>query len=167
MQVWSLDREATLRRAWQPTPVLLPGESHGLRSLLGYSPEGSKGLDVTEHERKKILYGMRLWKRERSISNSRTTNVNKRIYFSEICRCGCSVTMSFATPWAAARQAVLSFTVSQSLLKLIFIESGMPFNHLILCQILLLVFFMEQLVLSTIIELVTSLKVLLQVQMFK
>jgi len=26
------------RRAWQPTPVFLPGESHGQRSLAGYSP---------------------------------------------------------------------------------------------------------------------------------
>ena len=30
------------RRAWQPTPVLLPGESHGQRSLVGYSPWGPK-----------------------------------------------------------------------------------------------------------------------------
>ena len=30
------------RRAWQPTPVFLPGESHGLRSLAGYSPWGHK-----------------------------------------------------------------------------------------------------------------------------
>ena len=137
---------------------------------MGYSPEGSKELDlteVTEHACKKILYGMRLWKRERSISNSRTMNVNKHIYFSEICHCGCSVTKSFATPWTAASEAVLSFTISQSLLKLIFIESVMPFNHLILCQILLLVFVMEWLVLSSIIELVTSLKDFLQVQMFK
>ena len=26
------------RRAWQPTPIFLPGESHGQRSLVGYSP---------------------------------------------------------------------------------------------------------------------------------
>ena len=36
------------RRAWQPTPVSLPGESHGQRSLVGYSPWGCKELDVTE-----------------------------------------------------------------------------------------------------------------------
>ena len=35
------------RRAWQPTPVFLPGESHGQRSLAGYSPWGHKGSDVT------------------------------------------------------------------------------------------------------------------------
>jgi len=38
----------------------------------------------------------------------------------------------FVTPWPAARQAYLSFTVSWSLLKLLSIESVMPFNHLIL-----------------------------------
>ena len=36
------------RRKWQPTPVLLPGESHGRRSLVGYSPQGRKESDTTE-----------------------------------------------------------------------------------------------------------------------
>ena len=36
------------RRKWQPTPVVLPGESHGQRSLVGYSPWGHKELDTTE-----------------------------------------------------------------------------------------------------------------------
>ena len=40
----------------------------------------------------------------------------------------------FATPWTAARQASLSITNSQSLLKLMSIESVMPSNHLILCH---------------------------------
>ena len=44
----------------------------------------------------------------------------------------------FATPWTAARQASLSFTISQSLLKLMSIESVMPSDHLILCRPLLL-----------------------------
>ena len=35
-------------RAWLPTPVFLPGESHGQRSLVGYSPRGGKELDTTE-----------------------------------------------------------------------------------------------------------------------
>ena len=43
-----------------------------------------------------------------------------------------------ATPWTAARQASLSFTNSRSLLKLTYIESAMPSNHLILCSPLLL-----------------------------
>ena len=50
-----------------------------------------------------------------------------------------SPVLLFATPWAAACQgAVLSFTVSQSLLKLTSIESVMPSNHLMLCRPLLL-----------------------------
>ena len=44
----------------------------------------------------------------------------------------------FATPWTIACQASLSFTISLSLLKLMFIESVMPSNHLILCRPLLL-----------------------------
>ena len=36
------------RRKWQPTPALLPGKSHGLRSLIGYSPWGRKEPDTTE-----------------------------------------------------------------------------------------------------------------------
>ena len=44
----------------------------------------------------------------------------------------------FATPWTAAHQASLSITNSQSLLKLMSIESMMPSNHLILCRPLLL-----------------------------
>ena len=40
----------------------------------------------------------------------------------------------FATPWIAACQASLSITNSRSLLKLMFIESVMPSNHLILCH---------------------------------
>ena len=34
------------RRAWHPTPVPLPGKSHGQRSLVGYSPQGHKELDT-------------------------------------------------------------------------------------------------------------------------
>ena len=44
----------------------------------------------------------------------------------------------FETPQTAARQAFLSFTISQSLLELMSIESVMPSNHLILCHPLLL-----------------------------
>ena len=36
------------RRQWQPTPILLPGKSHGLRSLIGCSAWGREELDTTE-----------------------------------------------------------------------------------------------------------------------
>ena len=56
---------------------------------------------------------------------------------------GCSVqslshVWLFVTPWTAARQASLSITTSQTLLKLMSIKSVMPSNHLILCHPLLL-----------------------------
>ena len=44
----------------------------------------------------------------------------------------------FVTPWTAARQDSLSFTISQGLLKLMSFESVLPSNHLILCHPLLL-----------------------------
>ena len=50
----------------------------------------------------------------------------------------CSVMSDSATPWTAACQASLSFTISWSLLKLMSIESVMPSNHLIFCHPLLL-----------------------------
>ena len=36
------------RKEWLPTPILLPGESHGQRSLVGYSPWVCKELDMTK-----------------------------------------------------------------------------------------------------------------------
>ena len=49
----------------------------------------------------------------------------------------CSVVSDSVTPWTATHQASLSFTISQSLPKLLSIESEMPSNHLILCHPLL------------------------------
>ena len=41
-QVWSLGQEDPLEKGIATTPVFLPGESHGQRSLVGYSPQGHK-----------------------------------------------------------------------------------------------------------------------------
>ena len=38
----SFDPWMLWRKAWQPTPLFLPGESHGRRNLVGYSPRGSQ-----------------------------------------------------------------------------------------------------------------------------
>ena len=66
-------------------------------------------------------------------------------YFLPTCdfyfHCCCWVTPScptLLTPWTAARQASLSFIISQNLLKFMSIESVMPSNHLSLCHPLLL-----------------------------
>ena len=61
-----------------------------------------------------------------------STNQFSSVQFSR------SVVSDSATPWTTARQASLSITNFQSLLKLMSIELVMPFNHLILCHPLLL-----------------------------
>ena len=48
MWVQSLGREDPLEEVWQPTPVFLPGMSHGQKSLVDYSPWGRKETDLTE-----------------------------------------------------------------------------------------------------------------------
>ena len=67
------------------------------------------------------------------ISNIKVTKEMSSVQFSLVSR-----VWLFATPWTAARQASLSITNSQSLVKLMSIESVMPSNHLILCHPLLL-----------------------------
>ena len=49
IQVQSLAQEEPLQKERQPTPVFLPGVSHGQRSLVGYSLWGCKESDTTEH----------------------------------------------------------------------------------------------------------------------
>ena len=41
-------RKIPWRREWQPTPIFLPGDLHGQRSLVGYSPQGHNELDTTD-----------------------------------------------------------------------------------------------------------------------
>ena len=65
------------RRQWHPTPVLLPGKSHGRRSLAGYSPWGHKELDTTEQlhlVKKRDKEGLR----RRKGSGTRSRNVGER-----------------------------------------------------------------------------------------
>ena len=94
----------------QATPVFLPGESHGQRGLVGYSPWGH-----TESNTMKQL------------------STHAHIQFSSV-----SHVQLFATPRTAAHQASLSITNSGGLFKLMSIESVMPSNHLILWRPLLL-----------------------------
>ena len=46
------------RRKWQSTPVFLPGKSHGLRILVGYSPWGHKESDTAERLHFTSLHGI-------------------------------------------------------------------------------------------------------------
>ena len=56
-------RKIPWRRAWQPTPVFLPGESRRQRSLVGYSPQGHKESDTTRQfsMHTYIFYKARFW----------------------------------------------------------------------------------------------------------
>ena len=58
MWVCSLVGEDPLEEDMQPTPVFLPGESHGQRNLVGCSLQGRKESDVTEHACSKALSGV-------------------------------------------------------------------------------------------------------------
>ena len=68
----------------------------------------------------------------RKSSTNQVTVLNTLLLFSR------SVVPDSVTPWTAKCQASLSFTISRSLLKLMFVESVMSSNHLILCCPLLL-----------------------------
>ena len=109
-----------------PLWVFLPGESHGQRSLVGYTVHRSKRVVcnwATEHTQ--LLAPLLL----------------QPIYLSFVTYSSIhslSLVPLFATPWTAAHQASLSITNSQSLLKLMSIKSVMPSNHIILCHLLLL-----------------------------
>ena len=49
------------RRKWQPTPVFLPGESHGQRSLVGCCPQGRRESDTTEATQRACMHWKRKW----------------------------------------------------------------------------------------------------------
>ena len=125
------------RKEWLPTPVFLPGEFHGQRKLAGCSPWIHRSWrqlsmhahtmiwkDKTEQDFVGLL-GLSVsisglqspWS---SLSSKSSVQLLSRV-------------QHFVTPCTAARQASLSFTISWSLLKLLSIESAMPFNHLVLC----------------------------------
>ena len=102
---------------------------HGQRSPKGYSLWGHKELDTTE---------------QLSIAQEViTTRAYVKLILVVDLYILCSVqslshVRLFVTPWTAACHASLSFTLSQSLLKLMSIESVMPSNHLVVCHLLLL-----------------------------
>ena len=52
-------RKISWRMKWQPTPMFLPEESHGQRSLVGYNPQGNKESDRTERLRTAQLAPMK------------------------------------------------------------------------------------------------------------
>ena len=69
-RVRSLVGKIPWRRKWHPTPVLLPGKSHGQRSLVGYSPWGRKESDMNErlYLYQTVLYGQNFQKGDFQVS---------------------------------------------------------------------------------------------------
>ena len=83
------------KRAWQPTSVCLPGESHRQRSLEGYSPWGHKESDTTEATEhahmqmmsKKITYGLKShpWKEEATDLSFPMFNTKEKVLVTQSC----------------------------------------------------------------------------------
>ena len=79
--------EDRLEKAWQPTPVFLPGEFHRHRSLVGYSPWGPKESDTTEQ----LTF---FWP-------VKSTLAPRPILFLSVVACGlvAKSCLTLATPW--------------------------------------------------------------------
>ena len=112
----------------------------GLIPVLGRSPEGGDGNPLQYSCLEKpmdrrvwwaIVHGIVKSDTNEQLTDTHTYRINPLVQLL-------SHVWLFATPWTAARQASLSFTISQSLLKPMSIELVMPSHHLILCQSLLL-----------------------------
>ena len=98
----------------------------------------SKGISVVISHEHFPIYGIRPLQLSLLLDQF---FISSRTFNAISCALCCSVESCvrlFETPWTEARQASLSFTSSWSLLKLMSIESVMPFNHLILCHPFLL-----------------------------
>ena len=106
------------RREWQLTPVFLPGESHGQRSLAGYSPES----DTTEQPKSRLYTRVPSWW-------CTFSSVDKCIaaykVFLVVLFSHSVMPDSFATPWTAAHQTPLSMGFPRQEYW-----SGLPFSSL-------------------------------------
>ena len=128
------------RKKLQPTPIFLPGESHGQRSLVGYSPWGCKELDMTQrlshipgkiHQASKQLTHWKspwCWERLRAegVEGIRGWDgwTASLMQWARKWKWSRSVRL-FATPWAVAHQAPLSMGFSRQEYW-----SGLPFPSL-------------------------------------
>ena len=107
------------RRKWQPTPVFLPGESHGQKSLAGYT---LWGRDTTEQV------------------STTTTMVDKdRDVRAQYLLLSCSVVSNSLRPFGLSMPGLpVLHHLPEPAQTYVYIESVIPSNHLILCRPLLL-----------------------------
>ena len=127
-----LYQEFAWRRQWHPTPVLLPGKSHGWRSLVGYSPWGLEESDTTERLHFHFSLscigegngnplqcsclenprdGGAWWAAVYGVTQSRTRL--KRLSSSSSRGLHAKSLQSCPTPWTVAHQALLSIEFSR------------------------------------------------------
>ena len=81
IRVWELSANPR-RRQWQPTPVLLPGKSHGQRSLVGCSPRGRKESGTTERLHFHFhfhFHFLALWEKLKTTSGSINSRMPRRL----------------------------------------------------------------------------------------
>ena len=86
--------ERSSRRAWQPTPLFLPGESHGQRSLEGYSQWGHKESDRTEatwhahthHDNRSLNGNVLIWGFEELLVASRKLEIPREHFMQRWAR---------------------------------------------------------------------------------
>ena len=121
----------SFKRKWQPTPVFLPGKFPGLRNLAVCSPWAFKNYAIewlsTGHIEKEKKKKRKDAAQEKIAGRCHLLKALSSVKsFSHV--------QLFAIPWTAARQASLSITNSQRLLKLMSIEPMMPSSHFILCH---------------------------------
>ena len=74
-------RKIPWSRKWQPTPVFLPGEFHGQRSLAGYSPWGRKVLATTEHSQIRSFNRQLAWQCKFCQREDQQTTILKQSWF--------------------------------------------------------------------------------------
>ena len=105
------------RRKWQPTPVFLPGESHGRRSLVGCSPWGHTESDTTEatqQQQIRALIAILLVIILHVFTYAHITHTTLTalsLYF--VLLFSCEVVQLFAVPWTITCQAPLSMKFSK------------------------------------------------------
>ena len=129
----------TLHRAW----IISPSPPENLQGLFLHSLVASVCISITSEHEQSFLFTSHCCFSEWNVYSgpcpffsSNSGLWPSRVHFVVIQLL--SRVLYFTTPWTAAHQASLSFTISRSLLKLMSIESVMPSHHLFLCRPLLL-----------------------------
>ena len=114
-------------------PGEVPAPKSILINILCESPESTCNKMLSFYILNDVFF--RSFQTQRAYQNSIKPSFISLI--SPLLLCSCSVVSDSAIPWTAARQASLSFTNTQSLLRLMSFESVMPSNYPILCCSLL------------------------------